>query len=66
MLQGFWQDPDWVEDAQGLLAKGAEKCKIGEWTAAQVDADPLCLGGANWTKCRDGHDGVMCQVLVVD
>ena len=59
---GFWQNKAWVSDVDGLLDQEVEKCKIGQWTAEEVDADPLCLGGANWTKCREGHEGVMCQV----
>ena len=66
LIVGYWQSKAWVTDVDGLLANPPYKCKIGQWTAEQVDADPLCIGGANWTTCRDGHDGVMCQVLVVD
>ena len=59
---GYWQQPDWLADAAALVSSGVEKCKVGRWTAEQVDVDPLCRGGANWTTCRDGHTGVKCQV----
>ena len=61
---GYWQDRAWVGDVDKLLAIHPRKCKLGQWTAEQVDVDPLCIGGANWTKCRVGHDGVMCQACV--
>ena len=61
LIVGYWQNKGWVKDVDGLLAYPPRKCKVGQWTAEQVDADPLCIGGANWTTCRDGHSGVMCQ-----
>ena len=65
---GFWQvkewlaDPDVMLDYESRLGRGVETCKVGEWTAAGTDANPLCLGGANWSMCREGHEGVKCQV----
>ena len=61
---GWWQNRAWVGDVDKFLAYPPMKCKIGQWTADQVDAEPLCLGGANWTRCRVGHAGVMCQVAL--
>ena len=64
---GYWQRKDWLLDVDTMLlfeetrGRGVEKCKVGQWTSGGVDMDPLCLGGKNWSTCREGHTGVKCQ-----
>ena len=52
---------EWMPGAPAPAEAGRSANTTVALTADGWDADPLCLGGANWSSCRTGQMGVMCQ-----